>query len=685
MATIVADAAGGDWTTGATWVGGVAPTAADDAQLVAASGNVTVTAGAVCRSLDCLTYTGTLTHTAAITLTIGDATAGAGNRALRMVAGMTYTLGSTTTSAITFASTSATTQTVDYGGKTAANTTFSGAGSSYQLTSAFTGAAAVTQTIAHTAGTLDWNGQTVSLGVYSSTGATTRADTFGAAAITMIGSTWTYSGSNFSITGANTSTITVTRNSATVTFDGAGLTFYNLVVAPASNNSVTFNLNGANSFNNLSVTPGNTALCLLQLSANQTVTGTFTATGPSAGKFRPWIRSATIGTARTITAAALSLTNVDFSDITAAGAGTWSGTSVGNATGNTGITFTAPVTRFKVGGTGNWSSTTMWATSTGGASGASVPICHDQVFVDANSGAGTFTIDGLPRICAMNWTNAATATYAEASTGIGIFFYGSVIYNAGVAGTYSTNTKVWTVLANSTFTSATKQMQHTFSIGQVTLSDDLTATNTLLVGGTATLIATTQNVTCPTFQINTTTCTVTMGSGTWTVTSTGVVWNISQAGTINAQTSTIAITDTGASSKTFQGLGLTYNNVLITTGGAGAVIFTGANTFASMLTTGGTTKTITLPAATTTTLTTNSFFGGAAGNLITVNSSSAGSAALLSSPVRITTNYISMRDNSATGAGPKPFLAGENSTLVSNTPGWSLLPPGGGTMMMMGV
>ena len=42
-------------------------------------------------------------------------------------------------------------------------------------------------------------------------------------------------------------------------------------------------------------------------------------------------------------------------------------------------------TRYWVGGAGNWSSTAKWSTTSGGASGASVPISTDDVVFDANS------------------------------------------------------------------------------------------------------------------------------------------------------------------------------------------------------------------------------------------------------------------------------------------------------------
>ena len=93
MATRTAAAGGGNWTAGATWVGGVAPTAADDAVLDATSGNVTIDSGAVCRSLDCNnTNTGSLEITGANTFgTINKTAAAACTLTLPTSSGITIT------------------------------------------------------------------------------------------------------------------------------------------------------------------------------------------------------------------------------------------------------------------------------------------------------------------------------------------------------------------------------------------------------------------------------------------------------------------------------------------------------------------------------------------------------------------------------------------------------------------
>ena len=80
------------------------------------------------------------------------------------------------------------------------------------------------------------------------------------------------------------------------------------------------------------------------LSGNITVSGTLTANG-SNGNQRIWFKSNTVGTSRTITAANISFTDVDFTDITAAGtASPFTGTRLGNAVNNSNITFPAPKT-----------------------------------------------------------------------------------------------------------------------------------------------------------------------------------------------------------------------------------------------------------------------------------------------------------------------------------------------------
>ncbi len=229
MATLYAKTAGGLWSSANTWsnvsAGGVdnsgPPTAADNVIFEALSGNVTIdTSAAVCRSLDCTsgtgTYAGTLTHTVGIILTIGDGTAGAGNVALKLTAGMTYTLGGAN-STITFSSTSATQQTITTAGKTIGNTSFAGVGSSYLLSDAFTSNAASLMSLGN--GTLNTNGQTVSLGSFTASGSSARTLTMGASAITV-------SGTGSAIWTAVTSTnLTVTANTATVTLTGVNAGF----------------------------------------------------------------------------------------------------------------------------------------------------------------------------------------------------------------------------------------------------------------------------------------------------------------------------------------------------------------------------------------------------------------------------------------------------------------------------
>lgn len=85
------------------------------------------------------------------------------------------------------------------------------------------------------------------------------------------------------------------------------------------------------------------------------------------------------------------------------------------------------------GGTGNWSSTTNWSATSGGASGASVPGSADAALFDANSGAGTATVDSSVTIQTLTMTGFAgtlafgTNTISLNSTGT--IFTGATTYS----------------------------------------------------------------------------------------------------------------------------------------------------------------------------------------------------------------------------------------------------------------
>lgn len=104
----------------------------------------------------------------------------------------------------------------------------------------------------------------------------------------------------------------------------------------------------------------------------------------------------------TLIAAAVSLSNVDFCRVNGAGAAApFTGTSIGDVGGNTGITFDAPVVRYWIGGPGSWSDTAHWSTSSGGAGGETVPLIQDSVFIDDNSISAPLDqiILNNPRLC----------------------------------------------------------------------------------------------------------------------------------------------------------------------------------------------------------------------------------------------------------------------------------------------
>lgn len=602
MATITASATGGNSNATGAWVGGVVPGASDDVILAATSGPITFNANFACRSFDASAYTSTLTHNAAITVTIGTTTVN-GSLALALGSGMTYVLGSATTSVLAFSSTSTTQGQITAAGKTLPAVSFTGSATqgSWLLVDGFT--VGTSTIVTFNSGILNTNGQTCSWGTFTNSGGTARTLTLGASSISITNSAgangWNCgSGASGCTLNAGTSTITIV-NGATFSpgefSTTVGLTYYNVVWStpgtwqvaqhqPITANNITVNATATKT----------SALGFQFIGANHaavTVAGTLTLTGNSTIN-RLLLQTSSVGTAVTITAAATSITNVDFIDVTGAGAASpFTGTSLGDGQGNTGITFDAQTTQTWTGNTaGNWSDATKWTSR--------VPLPQDTAAFNALTSA-TVVCD-MPRLCANIDCTGSTGGSLTMPSQTGVF-YGNITWAAGV--TWGMNQRPSLAGRGSQTITTHGQVIGTLAILAVTGTYQQQDNFTTNGSGTAV------QVTTGTWDANNFNWlginggftvqggTVLMGSGTWAIDtgsfSTG--WAVT-SGTVVAGTSTIVLAGTLA--QTFAGGGKTYNNVTVNS--QATVTFSGSNTFnvltvqpgAGAVLTAGTTQTV---------------------------------------------------------------------------------------------
>lgn len=678
MATITANnGAAGNFQDGSSWVGGVAPTAADDAVLPVGCTSMTIGTGSVCRSFTATAFTGTLTHTAGVDFRIGDGTAGAGNVALAFGT-FTYTLGSATTSLITFISTSATVQTVNFNGKTTGNVTFNAtSGGSWQYTGGHVTGAAATVTL--TKGTLDINGQTCSWGIFDTNNSNTRSLTLGAAAITLTGSTakvWNIDTATNLTLSAASSTITLTGATTTFSAGNAGFGYGSIIISGsgickagggASTSCVNFTRTG---------TAAKTDYLYISTGTNMTCSGTFTCNGNSSIN-RVLVQGETIGTARTITAATWSVTNTDFQDITGAGAGSRdfsAQTDVGDCGGNNSITFPASVSQTWSGTSGgNWS-TNAWTTR--------VPLPQDDVSLGvAFSASQTVTAD-MPRLGrSIVWTGATGTPTWSMATSIACTQYGSLVLISGmsVSGTAGT---AWYFAGRGsyTITSSGKTFpngpQISAPTGTYTLNDAFNCDTKGFNLNNGTFDANDFNVTCLAFILTgTLTRGVVMGTGTWTLNRTASPpWDATTTTnlTFSGANSTIVIAAVAGTTREFRGGGLTYGTLTYTVAGStGELDITGSNSFAQINFSDVTNaRSLKFTAATTTTIRNANGFNvrGTSGKLMTIDTISGASTFTLTSPNQQSIDYANII-RSTVDASPK-WYAGANSTDGTGNTNW---------------
>lgn len=450
-------------------------------------------------------------------------------------------------------------------------------------------------------------------------------------------------------------------------------TFHN--VAWTSTGVGTAQINGPNTFNNL-VVSGLTSSGVKNISvtADQTINGTLTLSAGTNATTRHFVRSDAIGTTRTLTCAAVSATDVDFRDITIAGAAApVSGTRLGDCKGNSGITFPAAKTVWWRAGTANWSSDSWSFTDAGALDLTAFPLAQDTAIFGLNypTNGRIITINAAYNIGTIDMSARTSNTMTLATGSPAPFIYGNWINGTGTT-LSGTGTMTFAGRTSQTITSAGKAFTQAIAVdspgGSVTLQDALAWSNTNgLSLSKGTFDANGYNVTTlggvTVSGINTRT--IALGSGTWTLaaTSTGA-WNVTTSTNLTI-TGTGTISLTSASAKTFAGGSANYSGITLNQGGAGALTITGNNTFGNITNTYKATGATSIALGNTTQRVGAFGAAGEAGRVLTVTGSSATSPATLvftgSGQATVGTDYLNITGVQAYNL-TDTWNAGANST-----------------------
>jgi hypothetical protein len=335
---------------------------------------------------------------------------------------------------LTFASTSATARTITCNGKTIDRPiTFNGVSGvnygTWQLADALLMGS--TRALAHTNGTLDLNGKTLTAGSPYFTAAGTKVLTFNGGTLVCPAVTVTAfnnaAPTGFStIAGTGTGKISMTGATAK-SFVGGGSTF-NCTLSNDGAGALT--ITGANTFT--SIANGVSPTTFSFTAGTTTTVTTFNVNG-SAALGNVIIQSATAAVhtlsqaSGTVFAQYVTITNS-----TASGGATWyANFNSTNSGGNTGWIF--GTTKYWVGGTGSWSTASMWSTSSGVPGSAGINIADKAVF-NSLSGGGTSTVDSNVSIDGLTMTGyTGTLAYGTNSitlTGNGAVFTGGTTYSS---------------------------------------------------------------------------------------------------------------------------------------------------------------------------------------------------------------------------------------------------------------
>ena len=447
-----------------------------------------------------------------------------------------------------------------------------------------------TRTLSLTSGTFDAVTYNVSPGLFNGSSNTTTRMGSGTWTLSGIGSVWTQSSTGTLFAGTSTIVLSNTSTSARA-FAGGGL-YYNKLTIGGTTGTSTLTFTGSNTFGELASTK--TVAHTITLTENFTTTvGKWSVTG-TAGNL------VTVSGTNSLSPSIISIAgpansginylSVRYCELSNTSPGEF---YVGPNSVNTStlrIVFAAtpaPRTLYWVGGTGNWSSLTKWSTSSGGPSGAAVPLSIDAVIFDSASSATAYTatIDSSfgNRCASLTIAGPASGNVTLAGTQP-IYIHGNVSFAAtGITRTYSGPINL---AGNSSYT---------FTTNGLTLGSFTTITG---IGATWTLGSDwdnlTANISVTYGTLNTSVNNYSISASTFSSTNKNIRSIFLNGSTVNTGLgSSVEFTDatnlafdagtssiiSSSSGPTFTGGGQTFYNVSFTATNTNTTLIRGANTF----------------------------------------------------------------------------------------------------------
>lgn len=338
------------------------------------------------------------------------------------------------------------------------------------------------------------------------------------------------------------------------------------------------------------------------------------------------------------------------------------------------------MSRYWVGGSGDWGSTSHWSTTSGGASGASVPTSSDDVFFDANSSGGSFTVTAsVGQANARNVSLAATSMLTiDMSFQLNI--YGTFTYNANVLFSYSQLFLRAAVTYNFGLlypTQVTTLLINVQSSAVVNLTADMNFRE-LALGSGAGLVTNNYDLAIGPGGFGlyalSTTGTIDLGTSTLTIIggSTGFGFVVGSGATVSAASSTIEVSaELTSSYVNFVGGGKSYGTLhVVESGLARKTRISDSNTFGTLTLDPGSWAAFT--AGTTQTIS-NLSAPGVSGSPIKLESSTSGVKWFMNkSSGTASGSYLNIQDS--TVAGGATWNANSSNDNGNNT-GWNFVGP----------